>query len=81
MQLGRRESTTANKEAADFNIPPAFLDLPALIDNFKDHGLDEKDLVLLFGAHTLGFAQCSSVKDRLYNETNIDPVFAKVSSW
>ncbi|KAL5550661.1 hypothetical protein UlMin_000837 [Ulmus minor] len=77
VQLGRRDSTTASKDAADADIPPPVLDLPALIDNFKKQGLDEKDLVALSGGHTLGFARCSSFRGRLYNETNIDPTFAR----
>ncbi|KAH7514726.1 hypothetical protein FEM48_Zijuj11G0121100 [Ziziphus jujuba var. spinosa] len=77
VQLGRRDATTASKTAADANIPPSFLDLPALIDNFKNHGLDEKDLVLLSAAHNLGFAQCLFFKNRIYNETDIDPAFAE----
>ena len=75
--LGRRDSTNASKDLANRNIPPPFLDLPALINNFKDHGLDEKDLVLLSGAHTIGFARCTSFRNRLYNDTNIDPSFAE----
>lgn len=77
VQLGRRDSTTASKDLANRNIPPPFLDLPALIDSFENQGLDEKDLVLLNGAHTIGFAQCSSFKNRLYNDTNINPAFAE----
>ncbi|OIT38591.1 PREDICTED: cationic peroxidase 1-like [Nicotiana attenuata] len=77
VQLGRRDSTTANRNMANNDIPPPFLDLPALINNFKNQGLDEKDLVALSGGHTLGFAQCFTFRDRIYNETNnIDSTFA-----
>ncbi|KAF4378978.1 hypothetical protein F8388_022065 [Cannabis sativa] len=76
--LGRKDSTTANKNLANNDIPPPFLDLPALITNFKNQGLDERDLVLLSGAHTLGFAQCVTFRARLYNEANIDPAFAEM---
>ncbi|XP_009597808.1 peroxidase 22.3-like [Nicotiana tabacum] len=77
VQLGRRDSTTANRTMANNDIPPPFLDLPALINNFKNQGLDEKDLVALSGGHTLGFAQCFTFRDRIYNETNnIDSTFA-----
>ncbi|KAM6574061.1 hypothetical protein CsatA_022388 [Cannabis sativa] len=76
--LGRKDSTTANKDLANNDIPPPFLDLPALITNFKNQGLDERDLVLLSGAHTLGFAQCVTFRARLYNEANIDPAFAEM---
>ncbi|KAI3799814.1 hypothetical protein L1987_35118 [Smallanthus sonchifolius] len=76
VKLGRRDSTTASRTAADANIPSPFMDLPALIKNFQDQGLDEEDLVVLSGAHTLGFAQCRTFRDRIYSDTNIDPAFA-----
>ncbi|KAI3761561.1 hypothetical protein L1987_51981 [Smallanthus sonchifolius] len=76
VKLGRRDSTTASRTAADANIPSPFMDLPALIKNFKDQGLDEEDLVVLSGAHTLGFAQCRTFRDRIYNDNNVDPAFA-----
>ncbi|KAI7754196.1 hypothetical protein M8C21_000480, partial [Ambrosia artemisiifolia] len=76
VKLGRRDSTTASRAAANANIPAPSMDLPALIKNFKDQGLDEEDLVVLSGAHTLGFAQCRTFRTRIYNDTNIDPAFA-----
>ncbi|KAK9064490.1 hypothetical protein SSX86_015872 [Deinandra increscens subsp. villosa] len=76
VKLGRRDSTTASRTAANTSIPSPFMDLPALIKNFKDQGLDEDDLVVLSGAHTLGFAQCRTFRSRIYNDTNIDPAFA-----
>lgn len=75
--LGRRDSTTASRAKANADIPSPFMDLPALIKNFKNQGLDERDLVALSGGHTIGFAQCFVFRDRIYNETNIDPKFAK----
>ncbi|XP_065853478.1 cationic peroxidase 1-like [Euphorbia lathyris] len=76
VELGRRDSTTASRTKANTDIPSPFMDLPALITNFKNQGLDHKDLVALSGAHTLGFAQCRVFRNRIYNETNIDPKFA-----
>ncbi|EEF31069.1 Peroxidase 2 precursor, putative [Ricinus communis] len=78
VQLGRRDSTTASRTQANRDIPSPFMDLPALINNFKNQGLNEKDLVALSGGHTLGFAKCFVFKDRIYNDTKtIDPKFAK----
>jgi len=77
VKLGRRDSTTASRTAANDNIPTPFMDLPALIKNFKKQGLDEEDLVALSGSHTLGFAQCFTFRNRIYNETNIDPTFRR----
>ncbi|KAJ0743294.1 putative peroxidase [Helianthus annuus] len=75
VKLGRRDSTTASRTAAEANIPAPSMDLPALIKNFEDQGLDEEDLVVLSGAHTLGFAQCRTFRPRIYSDTNIDPAF------
>ncbi|KAK1561817.1 hypothetical protein Q3G72_001226 [Acer saccharum] len=75
--LGRRDSTTASRTQADSDIPSPLMDLPALIENFKRQGLDERDLVALSGGHTLGFAQCFTFRGRIYNETNIDDDFAE----
>ncbi|EEF31070.1 cationic peroxidase 1 [Ricinus communis] len=78
VQLGRRDSTSASRTMADTDIPSPFMDLPALIEKFKNQGLDEEDLVALSGAHTLGFAQCRVFRNRIYNESNdIDPEFAE----
>ncbi|KAK6943243.1 hem peroxidase [Dillenia turbinata] len=76
VQLGRRDSTTANRTLADNDIPSPFMDLPALISTFQKQGLNTKDLVALSGGHTIGFAQCFTFRERIYNETNIDSSFA-----
>ncbi|XP_057971129.1 peroxidase RIP1-like [Malania oleifera] len=65
VQLGRRDSTTASRTAANNDIPSPFMDLPALINNFRKQGLDNKDLVALSGGHTIGFAQCQFFKNRI----------------
>ena len=77
VQLGRRDSTTASKTTANKDLPSPFMNLSDLIKNFKKHGLDERDLVALSGGHTIGFAQCFAFRDRIYNESNIDPKFAQ----
>ncbi len=58
VQLGRRDSTTASRTTADADLPLSNMTLTELIDNFKKQGLDETDLVVLSGGHTLGFARC-----------------------
>lgn len=77
VQLGRRDSTTANRTAANTDLPSPFLDLPGLIAIFKKQGLGLRDLVALSGGHTVGFARCPTFRIRTYNETNIDPSFAR----
>nr|QGP73760.1 Peroxidase 60 [Sedum alfredii] len=77
VRLGRRDSRTANRTRANTNLPSPFLDLPGLLTSFKNHGLNEKDLVALSGGHTIGFSQCGNFKNRIYNESTIDPNFAR----
>ncbi|KAG6693271.1 hypothetical protein I3843_10G155700 [Carya illinoinensis] len=77
VQLGRRDSTIANRTLADIDIPAPVFDLPELIENFKKQGLNEKDLVALSGGHTLGFARCLVFRSRIYNDKDINPAFAK----
>lgn len=74
--LGRRDARTASKAAANSNLPPPTFNFSQLISNFKSHGLDVKDLVALSGGHTIGFTRCTNFRNRIYNETNIDPNFA-----
>ncbi|XP_039067119.1 peroxidase 4-like [Hibiscus syriacus] len=77
VKLGRRDSTTASKNAARKLIPAPNLNLSALIFSFRAQGLSLKDLVALSGAHTIGLARCTSFRARIYNDSNIDPLFAK----
>ncbi|MED6211498.1 NAD(+) salvage pathway protein [Stylosanthes scabra] len=76
VRLGRRDSTTANPNGANTNLPAPSLNLTQLIKSFQDQGLDEKDLVVLYGAHSIGFARCVAYRAHIYNDTNIDPNFA-----
>lgn len=78
VKLGRRDSKTASRADADSgNIPGPAFSLSQLIKNFDNQGLNEKDLVALSGAHTIGFSRCLLFRDRIYNDKNIDANFAK----
>ncbi|KAK4803088.1 hypothetical protein SAY86_001291 [Trapa natans] len=74
--LGRRDSKQAFLERANSDLPEPGMDLPALINSFAKQGLDDKDLVVLSGGHTLGFSQCRAFRDRIYGDSNIDTWFA-----
>ncbi|XP_047086755.1 peroxidase P7-like [Lolium rigidum] len=67
--LGRRDARAASQAAANNSIPAPTFDLGRLVSNFAEHGLTAQDLVVLSGAHTLGFSRCTNFRDRLYNET------------
>lgn len=49
VKLGRRDSTTANKDLALANLPIAVDDLDTLISKFARQGLGVKDMVALSG--------------------------------
>ncbi|OIW16094.1 hypothetical protein TanjilG_18809 [Lupinus angustifolius] len=74
--LGRRDARNASWDAANNNLPPPFFNFTQLLGLFQAHGLNLKDLVVLSGAHTIGASQCGVFRDRIYNDTNIDPTFA-----
>ncbi|TKY47231.1 Cationic peroxidase 1 [Spatholobus suberectus] len=74
--LGRRDSTTASKDAATKDIPSPLMDLSDLISAFSNKGFTTQEMVVLSGAHTTGQAKCQFFRGRIYNETNIDSNFA-----
>lgn len=77
VEVGRRDSRTASRDAANNNIPAPTLNFSALLSNFQSHGLSMKDLVVLSGGHTIGLARCTNFRSRLYKETaTIDAVLA-----
>ncbi|XP_030534442.1 peroxidase P7-like [Rhodamnia argentea] len=76
VKLGRRDARTASQAAANNSIPPPTSNLNALISSFQNHGLSQKDLVALYGAHTIGQARCTNFRARIYNESNLDRSFA-----
>ncbi|KAB2046867.1 hypothetical protein ERO13_A13G005550v2 [Gossypium hirsutum] len=77
VKLGRRDARTASQAAANNNIPSPSSNLNQLISGFNAHGLAPRDLVALSGGHTIGQARCTTFRARVYNESNIDPSFAR----
>ncbi|GMN23454.1 hypothetical protein TIFTF001_000134 [Ficus carica] len=74
--LGRRDSTTASFSAANTELPSPIFDLSDLITSFSLKGFTANEMVALSGAHTTGQARCVLFRNRVHNETNIDPTFA-----
>ncbi|KAL3812259.1 hypothetical protein ACJIZ3_013527 [Penstemon smallii] len=60
VQMGRRDSSSASKTAANNNIPGPNSDVSTLLSKFQALGLSLQDLVALSGAHTMGKARCST---------------------
>lgn len=66
--LGRRDSTTASRDAANAFLLPPTLTLDQLREGFTNVSLNNNsDLVALSGAHTFGRAKCSTFDFRLYD--------------
>ncbi|KAG2705484.1 hypothetical protein I3843_05G048800 [Carya illinoinensis] len=65
--LGRRDATTASQSAVLEQIPSPFDSLQNNIAKFASKGLDLKDVVVLSGGHTLGFANCLIIKGRIFD--------------
>ncbi|KAL6012581.1 Peroxidase 10 [Asimina triloba] len=67
VELGRRDGTTANQDGANKELPAPNESLQNITAKFTAKGLSLKDVVVLSGAHTIGFAQCLSFKSRLFD--------------
>lgn len=74
--LGRRDARTASQSQANTEIPSPFSDLATLTANFAAKGFTAAEMTALSGGHSIGFARCSTFRNRIYNATNIDPAFA-----
>ncbi|XP_004240055.1 cationic peroxidase 1-like [Solanum lycopersicum] len=74
--LGRRDSTTASLSNANSDIPAPTLNLSSLISSFSNKGFNTREMVALSGSHTIGQARCTTFRDRLHNETDINASFA-----
>lgn len=76
--LGRRDGLSPASSDLVGTLPAPSLDVPALMDSFKNRSLDTADLVALSGAHTVGLGHCSSFSDRLppnEDDKTMDPAF------
>lgn len=74
--LGRRDATTASKDASEIDLPAPDSSLAELISALSAKGLSARDLTALSGAHTIGQARCLNFRYHVYNDTNIDAGFA-----
>ncbi|GKC43700.1 peroxidase 4-like protein [Tanacetum coccineum] len=79
VNLGRRDSKSASFDVANGNaIPPPTSSLDNLVRTFQAVGLTADDMVALAGAHTIGQARCTNFRPHVYNDTNVDLLFASL---
>ncbi|EYU45487.1 hypothetical protein ABFS82_14G003100 [Erythranthe guttata] len=71
VEMGRKDSLSGSKSAANNNIPGPNSDLPTLLSKFQNFGLTLQDMVALSGAHTMGKARCSTFISRINGTAGI----------
>ncbi|CAA6656939.1 unnamed protein product [Spirodela intermedia] len=69
-------STTASLSNANNDLPAPTSDLSTLISAFAKKGLSSSDMVALSGSHTIGQARCTTFRNRVYDDSNINSSFA-----
>lgn len=67
VKKGRWDGKLSMASRVHYNIPRANSTVDELLRLFKSKGLTVDDLVVLSGAHTIGFAHCKHFVSRLYN--------------
>lgn len=84
VKKGRYDGKISMATRVPPNIPRANSTIDQIIKIFSTKGLSIQDLVVLSGAHTIGFAHCDQFVDRLYNfhgtkkpDPSIDPRLLK----
>ncbi|XP_020584787.1 peroxidase P7-like [Phalaenopsis equestris] len=78
VELGRRDSTTASQNEANSNLPSPDSSLSKLISIFQSKNMSPRDMTALSGAHTIGQARCATFRTHIYNDDNINPIFATI---
>ncbi|CAL9227527.1 unnamed protein product [Arabidopsis halleri] len=67
VKTGRRDRTTALKDAAGRELPAPQANLSVVLRSFASKGFTARETVALLGAHSIGITHCEFFEDRLYN--------------
>ncbi|KAM0921229.1 hypothetical protein ACQ4PT_007108 [Festuca glaucescens] len=74
VQLGRWDGLSANLNVVNANLPLLDATLADLLARFSAKGLDARDLTALSDAHTVGWAQCATFRNHIYNDSSASAV-------
>ncbi|OMO64779.1 Plant peroxidase [Corchorus olitorius] len=72
--LGRKDSTTCSRRAADTHLPSPDITVDKLLKIFMSKGLNMEESVAILGGHTLGGGHCMNIVGRLYNRQRNDQI-------
>lgn len=67
LKTGRKDSVLAFKERAERELPSPHASLSEILSSFYSKGFNEREVVCLSGAHSIGVTHCTFFEDRLYN--------------
>ncbi|KAH7565843.1 hypothetical protein JRO89_XS08G0024800 [Xanthoceras sorbifolium] len=65
--FGRKDGKISIAREANRLVPQGHENVTTLIKLFESQGLNELDLVVLSGSHTIGRSSCHAIQNRLYN--------------
>ncbi|GMH23871.1 hypothetical protein Nepgr_025714 [Nepenthes gracilis] len=74
VELGRRDGLVSRASDVDGNLPQPDFNLARLVAMFARNNLNERDMIALSGAHTIGASHCNKFSNRLYNFSSSNPV-------
>ncbi|XP_077242569.1 peroxidase P7-like [Tasmannia lanceolata] len=74
--VGRRDARSANTNAANNELVAPTENLDSILQKFRNKGFSPRETVALSGSHTVGQARCTSFRNRIYHDANIDTSFA-----
>ncbi|KAF5182451.1 Peroxidase [Thalictrum thalictroides] len=69
VETGRRDGKVSSASNVRSNMVDTNFSLDEMIQHFSSKGLSVDDLVVLSGAHTIGLAHCSSIRDRFQKDS------------
>nr|BAB97197.2 peroxidase 1 [Marchantia polymorpha] len=76
--LGRKDGRSASNLAADRQLPPSDISVPAFLSEFAQMGMTADEAVAIIGAHTIGVGHCVNVVNRLFPQQDpaLSPLMA-----